>query len=99
MLLKKNEQYGDSALNPTKVFSKLNASEAIKVRMDDKLSRIANSGITDATIDTLYDLSGYIALLIIALEQEENDRELALQEITERHQAEYDLYNQHFNQV
>jgi hypothetical protein len=66
MLLSKNEKYGDSALNPVGVFSKLNSAEAIKARIDDKLSRIANVGLDDATEDTLDDLIGYLILLRIA---------------------------------
>ena len=66
LLLSKNEKYGDSALNPVGVFSKLNSAEAIKARIDDKLSRIANVGLDDATEDTLSDLIGYLVLLKIA---------------------------------
>ena len=66
LLLSKNEKYGDSALQPLGVFSKLNSAEAIKARIDDKLSRIANTGLNDATEDTLDDLIGYLLLLKIA---------------------------------
>lgn len=66
LLLSKNEKYGDSALTPLGIFSKLNSAEAIKARIDDKLSRIANTGLNDATEDTLDDLIGYLLLLKIA---------------------------------
>ena len=66
LLLSKNEKYGDSALQPLGVFSKLNSAEAIKARIDDKLSRINNIGLKDATEDTLDDLIGYLLLLKIA---------------------------------
>jgi hypothetical protein len=66
LLLSKNEKYGNSALKPVTVFSKLNSAEAIKARIDDKLSRIANVGLDDATEDTLDDLIGYLLLLKIA---------------------------------
>ena len=66
LLLSKNEKYGNSALKPVTVFSKLNSAEAIKARIDDKLSRIANVGLSDATEDTLDDLIGYLLLLKIA---------------------------------
>ena len=66
LLLSKNEKYGNSALKPVTVFSKLNSAEAIKARIDDKLSRIANVGLDDATEDTLDDLIGYLILLKIA---------------------------------
>ena len=66
LLISKNEKYGDSALQPLGLFSKLNSAEAIKARIDDKLSRIANVGLDDATEDTLDDLIGYLLLLKIA---------------------------------
>ena len=66
LLLSKNEKYGDSALTPLGIFSKLNSAEAIKARIDDKLSRIANVGLDDTTEDTLSDLIGYLVLLKIA---------------------------------
>ena len=66
LLLVKNRKYGDSALNPTRVFSKSDAVEQIKVRIDDKLSRIATSGTSATDEDTLQDLIGYLVLLKIA---------------------------------
>jgi hypothetical protein len=69
LLLAKNAAYGDSALSPSNVFSKLNAVEAIKIRIDDKLKRIANRGVNDQTEDTVSDLIGYLVLLKIALKE------------------------------
>ena len=66
LLLEKNANYGNSALEPLGVFSKLNAAEAIMARIDDKLARISNKGLNDATEDTLDDLIGYLILLKIA---------------------------------
>lgn len=66
LLLAKNAAYGDSALNPIGIFSSLTAEEAIKIRIDDKLARIGNKGITDLTEDTVDDLIGYLILLQIA---------------------------------
>ena len=42
ILLEKNKRYGDSALHPVNVFSKLPATNSIQVRLDDKLNRIKN---------------------------------------------------------
>lgn len=64
MLLAKNEAYGDSALNPVRVFSKASAHEQIMVRIDDKLSRLARG--SDAREDVLLDLAGYVVLALIA---------------------------------
>ena len=60
-LLAKNKNYGNSATEPVRVFSKSNANEGILVRMDDKLSRIKNSD-SPALNDTV-DLLGYLVLL------------------------------------
>ena len=66
LLLQKNAKYGDSALEPLNVFSAANAVAGIKMRIDDKLKRIKNAGLCDATEDTLQDLAGYLILLMIA---------------------------------
>lgn len=64
LLINKNRKYGDSALNPVRTFSNASPGEQLKVRIDDKLSRI-NSGQLDDTEDVLIDLIGYMVLLII----------------------------------
>ena len=69
LLISKNEAYGDSALEPENIFSKLDNAQAICARIDDKLSRIKNVGLDDRTEDTLDDLIGYLILLKIAREQ------------------------------
>jgi hypothetical protein len=71
LLVKKNEAYGSAATEPLGVFSKLSPAEGIMVRIDDKLKRIKNSGITEDTEDTIQDLIGYLILLKIAKEDEE----------------------------
>jgi len=40
--------------------------------MDDKLMRLKSLGMGKDSVDTLYDLHGYITLLIIAIERKEN---------------------------
>jgi hypothetical protein len=65
MLLEKNRRYGDSALNPKRIFSKASAEEQILVRLDDKISRLA-SGVLGEDEDVLLDLVGYIVLLRVA---------------------------------
>lgn len=67
MLVAKNRQYGDSATNPLRVFSKASRIEAIKVRIDDKLSRLQRG--KDDQEDTVLDLIGYLILLLIARDQ------------------------------
>jgi hypothetical protein len=63
LLKSKNEAYGNTSLNPPNIFSKLDSSEAICARIDDKIMRIKNRGLVSATEDTLTDLIGYLLLL------------------------------------
>ena len=65
MLIDKNISYGDSALNPIRIFSTTDATEQLKVRIDDKLNRVKNNqGFAgDNDID---DLIGYLILYKIA---------------------------------
>ena len=65
MLLGKNKAYGNSALEPLRIFSTANADEQIKVRLDDKLSRLAR-GTGVETEDVEGDILGYLVLLRIA---------------------------------
>lgn len=67
MLLEKNRKYGNSALEPIRVFSKADPIEQIKVRLDDKLSRI-KSAQGDEDEDVWMDLAGYIVLMMVARE-------------------------------
>lgn len=65
MLLAKNRQYGNSALEPVRCFSRVDPIEQLKVRIDDKISRMMRGGGLD-TEDTVKDLIGYLILLRIA---------------------------------
>lgn len=69
LLKSKNKAYGNTALNPSNVFSKLDATEAICARLDDKLARIKNKGINDKTEDTVDDIIGYLLLLKMSMEK------------------------------
>lgn len=65
MLIKKNKSYGDSAIDPIRIFSKANTDEQIKIRIDDKLSRISRGSefYGDNDID---DLIGYLILFKVS---------------------------------
>lgn len=76
LLLEKNKAYGDSALSGVKVFSRLDSTQGIMIRIDDKLSRIKNRGITSETEDTVMDLIGYLILLRIAMSEKTNNQNL-----------------------
>lgn len=67
MLTRKNAAYGDSALNPVRIFSRADRVEQIRVRIDDKLSRMVRGRA--AGEDVVSDLIGYLILLRIAQRQ------------------------------
>lgn len=67
MLLEKNASYGNSALEPLRIFSSTNPTEQLRVRIDDKLSRLARGAA--AGEDTILDLIGYLILLRVAERQ------------------------------
>lgn len=64
LLIKKNAQYGDSALDPMRIFSRASTVEQLKVRLDDKLSRLARGLGEDEDVER--DLMGYLVLLRVA---------------------------------
>jgi len=64
LLKYKNNKYGDSALTPKNIFSKLEAKEAIKIRLDDKISRVINS--TSLRKNDVVDIMGYLTLLCVS---------------------------------
>lgn len=65
MLIEKNKSYGNSALEPINCFYKGDAGTSIKVRIDDKLSRIMR-GKEFQGDDTVKDLIGYLVLLLVS---------------------------------
>lgn len=68
LLKTKNRAYGNTALDPVKIFSRLDATEALCARIDDKIMRIKNKGINDQTEDTVDDLIGYLLLLKMSMQ-------------------------------
>mgnify|MGYP003136806271 FL=1 len=75
--LYKNLKYGNSALNPIRVFSKSNDTEQLLVRIDDKLNRIKHGeNILYDDEDVIQDLIGYLVLLKISLNKIDKSNEL-----------------------
>lgn len=72
LLISKNRSYGDSALEPIRVFSKGNATEQLLARIDDKLSRLQNGHNFPGDND-IDDLIGYLILLKISKERHINE--------------------------
>jgi hypothetical protein len=68
LLIEKNQAYGNSALDPVRIFSKSDNIEQLNVRIDDKLSRLKRGN--NAGEDVILDLLGY--LLIYRVQQKRN---------------------------
>jgi len=66
LLIAKNKSYGDSVLNPVRIFSKASPEEQLKVRVDDKLSRLAYGDSSTIKEDVNLDLIGYLLIMRIA---------------------------------
>lgn len=66
LLQEKNIRYGDAALSPIKIFSKVDADDSICVRLDDKISRIKNSDTLRK--NDVADIMGYLVLLCASKE-------------------------------
>ncbi len=74
MLIKKNIAYGNSALEPVRIFSRADAIEQLHVRIDDKLSRVMR-GTEYVGDNDIEDLIGYLVLLRIAKEKDLSKKE------------------------
>lgn len=75
LLIEKNRKYGNSAICPKRIFSTADAEEQIKVRLDDKLSRIANHQ-DDDNEDPILDSVGYMILLLVLRNLKKKEAEL-----------------------
>ena len=64
MLLQKNAAYGNSAIEPLRIFSHADPEEQIRVRIDDKLSRLARGSAAGEDVEQ--DLMGYLVLLRVS---------------------------------
>jgi hypothetical protein len=64
-LLEKNKRYGDSVINPVKVFSKVEPENKACIRLDEKLQRIMNNDTSELRKNDVADTFGYLALLMI----------------------------------
>lgn len=65
----KDNKYGSSVTNPLSIFSESDPYTLMKIRIDDKLSRIKNS--TELQKNDVVDLIGY--LLFICVHNDWND--------------------------
>jgi hypothetical protein len=63
-LVEKNRKYGNSAIEPIRIFSKVDTMEQLNIRIDDKLNRIKQGSVDEE--DTEKDLMGYLILKRVA---------------------------------
>lgn len=64
MLNEKNRAYGNSALDPVRIFSKADTAEQLRVRLDDKISRLMRGNAAGEDVEQ--DLAGYLVILFVA---------------------------------
>lgn len=67
LLLYKNEKYGDSAINPKKIFYKGDSTNSILIRLDDKLGRVTSNTEEKPRVNDVCDIIGYCTLLLISM--------------------------------
>ena len=73
LLLYKNQKYGDSALQPKRVFYKGDAVNSILIRLDDKIGRIMANTENTPRINDVADIIGYCTLLLIGMDVKPED--------------------------
>ena len=86
MVIQKNIDYNNSLQNPNNIFSNSSVIEGIAKRIDDKLNRVKAAGINDKTVDSIYDIMGYMAHIIVRLRI---DRELEQEKLQDQRFTEY----------
>lgn len=74
LLISKNKQYGNSALNPVRIFARgLDRTAQMNVRLDDKLSRIQLGDPDTEDEDVERDILGYLVLKAVAVLMDEGN--------------------------
>lgn len=67
LLLYKNRKYGDSAINPKKIFYKGDSTNSILIRLDDKIGRVMSNTEEKPRVNDVADIIGYCTLLLISM--------------------------------
>lgn len=75
LLLYKNQKYGDSAINPKKIFYKGDSTNSILIRLDDKLGRVMSNTEEKPRVNDVCDIIGYCTLLLISMDVTREDIE------------------------
>ena len=67
LLLYKNKKYGDSAINPKKIFYKGDSTNSILIRLDDKIGRVMSNTEEKPCVNDVADIIGYCTLLLVSM--------------------------------
>lgn len=67
LLLYKNRKYGDSAINPKKIFYKGDSTNSILIRLDDKIGRVMSNPDDKPRVNDVADIIGYCTLLLVSM--------------------------------
>ena len=67
LLLYKNQKYGDSAINPKKIFYKGDSTNSILIRLDDKIGRVMSNPDDKPRVNDVADIIGYCTLLLVSM--------------------------------
>lgn len=67
LLLYKNRKYGDSAINPKKIFYKGDSTNSILIRLDDKIGRVMSNTEEKPRVNDVADIIGYCTLLLVSM--------------------------------
>ena len=67
LLLYKNTKYGDSAINPKKIFYKGDSTNSILIRLDDKIGRVMSNPDDKPRVNDVADIIGYCTLLLVSM--------------------------------
>ena len=67
LLLYKNRKYGDSAINPKKIFYKGDSTNSIRIRLDDKIGRVMSNTEEKPRVNDVADIIGYCTLLLVSM--------------------------------
>lgn len=70
-MIEKNIAYAGSAFTDSGFFSRLSLMQKIEVRLDDKISRLANRKDKGQFTDSHFDLMGYLMVYMVASKLEE----------------------------
>lgn len=73
LLLYKNRKYGDSAINPKKVFYKGDSTNSILIRLDDKIGRVMSNPDDKPRVNDVADIIGYCTLLLVSMNVTSDD--------------------------